>query len=552
MNVKDFGAIGDGVTDDATAIQSAIDSCSESRKVLFFPMGTYLINTTLQLKSNVVIKGENVYESIILIGNDLTVGINYDKTSDKGALSKNIGIECIAIKGTNENTQTGLYFNGLHYKSYIKNIILDHLYDGIYIKSAWYGYIENVHASWITRYGIELESVDGSNQVNALPIKRFQQDGGQTGIYAHGLDSYGIGLYISECIFEHTESTAIIIDAVRNVSIENCYFEVCLADASFYKGYETPIAIALNQWSTASISNINNISIATGTNYNSNEVCAIYVNKHTNAIIQNVTFGAWNRDEVENFYPYNYCVYVEEGGKAIIENISLDNWDNCLKDITNYVDMGVFNNLFTNLLINSSDYSGDSWNISDSATVLDEVYKGSKIVQTRHGWSGARYYIAELVKRGVLTPRKTYTFSAYVRSTSSQYLPDITFYSTNYYLEPATQSLGVLSTTWKRVSATFIVYDNIYEIDPNDTETRLRIEAEADDSSWTGYFQMCGFSLVEGDTAPTEWGRNPLDIDKDISNATTSSGYQIWSGTQAEYDAITTKNPTTIYLIKGE
>jgi hypothetical protein len=41
VNVKDFGAVGDGVTDDSTAIQNAINAGN----TVVFPAGTYLINT---------------------------------------------------------------------------------------------------------------------------------------------------------------------------------------------------------------------------------------------------------------------------------------------------------------------------------------------------------------------------------------------------------------------------------------------------------------------------------------------------------------------------
>ena len=37
----------------------------------------------------------------------------------------------------------------------------------------------------------------------------------------------------------------------------------------------------------------------------------------------------------------------------------------------------------------------------------------------------------------------------------------------------------------------------------------------------------------------------------DSTNADTVDNYHIWSGTQSEYDAITTKDANTIYLIKG-
>jgi len=51
VNVKDFGAVGDGVTDDTTAIQAAIDSLS-SGGTISFPFGTYLISNYLSLYSS--------------------------------------------------------------------------------------------------------------------------------------------------------------------------------------------------------------------------------------------------------------------------------------------------------------------------------------------------------------------------------------------------------------------------------------------------------------------------------------------------------------------
>jgi hypothetical protein len=48
-NVKDYGATGDGVTDDQPAIQRAIDSChSQGGGVVYFPNGIYLLTSTAQ------------------------------------------------------------------------------------------------------------------------------------------------------------------------------------------------------------------------------------------------------------------------------------------------------------------------------------------------------------------------------------------------------------------------------------------------------------------------------------------------------------------------
>jgi hypothetical protein len=44
VSVKDFGAVGDGVTDDTVAIQNAIDAGATSGKRLYFPRGTYIVS----------------------------------------------------------------------------------------------------------------------------------------------------------------------------------------------------------------------------------------------------------------------------------------------------------------------------------------------------------------------------------------------------------------------------------------------------------------------------------------------------------------------------
>src|ERR1043165_4680572 len=48
INVKDWGAVGDGSTDDTAAIQAAINWTSDAfRGEIFFPPGTYKITSSL-------------------------------------------------------------------------------------------------------------------------------------------------------------------------------------------------------------------------------------------------------------------------------------------------------------------------------------------------------------------------------------------------------------------------------------------------------------------------------------------------------------------------
>jgi hypothetical protein len=52
-NVRSFGAKGDGTTDDTAAVQKAIDS----RRVVYLPLGFYMVNDTIRMKPDTVLVG---------------------------------------------------------------------------------------------------------------------------------------------------------------------------------------------------------------------------------------------------------------------------------------------------------------------------------------------------------------------------------------------------------------------------------------------------------------------------------------------------------------
>ena len=58
INVKDFGAVGDGVTDDTAAIQAAIDV---QKGPVFLPNGIYLVSSEIVIKDGTGIIGENPF-----------------------------------------------------------------------------------------------------------------------------------------------------------------------------------------------------------------------------------------------------------------------------------------------------------------------------------------------------------------------------------------------------------------------------------------------------------------------------------------------------------
>lgn len=73
VSVKDYGALGDGATDDTAAIQSAATAASGG--TLYFPAGTYITSNAVTISSNTTIIGEGPHS--IIKSNSLTYTAGY-------------------------------------------------------------------------------------------------------------------------------------------------------------------------------------------------------------------------------------------------------------------------------------------------------------------------------------------------------------------------------------------------------------------------------------------------------------------------------------------
>lgn len=67
FNVKAFGAVGDGFTNDSVAVQAAANACAVNGGILYFPTGTYLCQVAIS--SNTQVLGEGTGATILKLPN---------------------------------------------------------------------------------------------------------------------------------------------------------------------------------------------------------------------------------------------------------------------------------------------------------------------------------------------------------------------------------------------------------------------------------------------------------------------------------------------------
>jgi len=88
LNVKNFGASGNGTTDDQHAVMNAMLSLQGRAGIIFFPEGTYFFKSGIELPDSVVLKGASASSTLLRF--------------DLGST----GAHCIEMKGKNDNAYT--------------------------------------------------------------------------------------------------------------------------------------------------------------------------------------------------------------------------------------------------------------------------------------------------------------------------------------------------------------------------------------------------------------------------------------------------------------
>lgn len=112
VSVKDFGAKGDGVTDDTAAIQTAINALPVGGN-LFIPRGTYLLTSTLTLTKPATLCGIGVAGSILKFSGCDGIRITHDNN-----LLTQFVVAGLSVTTTDMGLYTGIEYTGVNMTAY--------------------------------------------------------------------------------------------------------------------------------------------------------------------------------------------------------------------------------------------------------------------------------------------------------------------------------------------------------------------------------------------------------------------------------------------------
>ncbi|WP_095056172.1 glycosyl hydrolase family 28-related protein [Pseudomonas sp. Irchel s3f7] len=137
FNVRDFGAKGDGITDDTAAIQRAIDAAAAAGGgQVYAPTGTYIVSGgeepsdgCLMLKSNVYLYGDGMGATTVKVADGSDTKITGVIRSAYGEQTHDFGVSNLTIDGNRDNTTGKIdgWFNGYipGEAGYDSNVTLD-------------------------------------------------------------------------------------------------------------------------------------------------------------------------------------------------------------------------------------------------------------------------------------------------------------------------------------------------------------------------------------------------------------------------------------------
>src|SRR3972149_10652188 len=235
LNVREFGAVGDNIHDDAIAIQNALDELrARSGGQLYIPAGKYRVGSPLHITVEHPIYN-SLSNSISICGDGGASELLYLPTD---------GSDCLHILGHTGGVSTlhihDLAFIGMGYGAntghairlhrcimphHINNVVIREFGGGagIHLETAWLG---NYKSCWLSgnKHGIQLTD-DLIPGPYGSPVNIVIEGCHIQGNNSHGICGGANHLTIDTCIIEGNHSGGVVLTKSRHVSLRNNYFE---------------------------------------------------------------------------------------------------------------------------------------------------------------------------------------------------------------------------------------------------------------------------------------------------------------------------------------
>lgn len=193
LNATDFGATGNGITDDTTALNLAYAAAAASKQDLYIPAGDYLFTSQLIWNKNVSVYGQREFTNLRKQGDFDGILITDN--------AQNCTFSSFNVKGKAGNGKSGIVVRGTSY-ILVENVgSLSHALDGIYIDNTlatgtngtFKANFTNIIASANGRDGIGIDGTgpgtlgDPTNVCNACVFNNINL----TGNAGYGFKQYG-------------------------------------------------------------------------------------------------------------------------------------------------------------------------------------------------------------------------------------------------------------------------------------------------------------------------------------------------------------------------